>query len=319
MMLNNFIFATERSLFVEQLEAGNILDEAVVFIEDTNEIWTHGCWFAGLNGPGFDKILKISEQELSSEELEQVRVNLRFAGKDVSGIEFEIDGDTYIAGLNAGVLGDYANNIAVGESSVAEGSNTVAQGSYSHAEGYGCRAVGSGSHVEGYMTTATGDLSHAEGERTVVSSYASHAEGTYFNMNDGSIRYTTASGYASHAEGAGCHASGQTAHAEGGATLASGKRSHAEGLYTVAAGTNQHVHGKANVADAEGKYVTIVGNGSSVSERSNAYTLDWNGNAWYAGKVKSSGEPSEDNDLCTVKFVKDMMAAAITDILNTEV
>lgn len=38
-------------------------------------------------------------------------------------------------------------------------------------------------------------------------------------------------------------------------------------------------------ADTKGKYVHIVGNGTSDTERSNAHTLDWDGNAWYAGDV----------------------------------
>ena len=46
-MLNNFIYAQTKDLFLEALGAGNILDEAIVFIEDTKEIWNHGTYFAG--------------------------------------------------------------------------------------------------------------------------------------------------------------------------------------------------------------------------------------------------------------------------------
>ena len=46
-MLNNFIYTKTKDLFVEQLEAGNVLDEAIVFIEDTKEIWNHGTYFDG--------------------------------------------------------------------------------------------------------------------------------------------------------------------------------------------------------------------------------------------------------------------------------
>ena len=46
-MLNNFIYAKKKSLFLSQLEAGNVLDEAIVFIEDTREIWNHGIYFDG--------------------------------------------------------------------------------------------------------------------------------------------------------------------------------------------------------------------------------------------------------------------------------
>ena len=37
-MLNNFIYAENKDLFIQHLEAGNILDEAIVFIADTGEI-----------------------------------------------------------------------------------------------------------------------------------------------------------------------------------------------------------------------------------------------------------------------------------------
>lgn len=47
-MLNNFIFAKQKSLFEEKLNNGEVLDEAIVFIEDTKEIWNHGTYFGGL-------------------------------------------------------------------------------------------------------------------------------------------------------------------------------------------------------------------------------------------------------------------------------
>ena len=46
-MLNNFIYAKQKSLFEEALNNGEVLDEAIVFIEDTREIWNHGTYFDG--------------------------------------------------------------------------------------------------------------------------------------------------------------------------------------------------------------------------------------------------------------------------------
>ena len=51
-MLNNFIYAETKDLFLNELNAGNVLDEAIVFIADTKEIWNHGTYFAG--DCGFD-------------------------------------------------------------------------------------------------------------------------------------------------------------------------------------------------------------------------------------------------------------------------
>ena len=59
-MLNNFIYAQTKNLFLEALNAGNILDEAIVFIEDTREIWNHGHYF----GPDSERFQEL-EDDLS--------------------------------------------------------------------------------------------------------------------------------------------------------------------------------------------------------------------------------------------------------------
>lgn len=46
-MLEKFIYAKEKSLFETALSNGEVLDEAIVFIEDTKEIWNHGTYFDG--------------------------------------------------------------------------------------------------------------------------------------------------------------------------------------------------------------------------------------------------------------------------------
>ena len=132
-------------------------------------------------------------------------------------------------------------------------------------------------------------------ENNEARGYYSHAEGT------GSI----ASGVVSHAEGIGSIASGYASHAEGNNTIANGEGSHAEGDRTIASSENQHVQGKNNIEDTENKYAHIVGNGMADTARSNAHTLDWNGNAWYQGKLSQDGTPTEDKDLTTKKYVDD--------------
>ena len=259
-------------------------------------------------------------QTLTDEELAQVRSNLKFIGKDVAGQQFTIDGTTVTASANAEIFGDYTSNIAVGQWSIAEGSGTVAKGRASHAEGAMTQALNDGTHTEGYQTKATGYWSHAEGEMTTVSSYASHAEGSYCTLPDGTKRYGTASGYASHVEGGGCHTTGSCAHAEGLASTASGAQSHVEGRYTIAAGGAQHVQGIANIEDAEGTYAHIVGNGT-FDARSNAHTLDWDGNAWFSGDVyvgSTSGTNKDEGSkkLATEDFVKDINNLPMDDIFN---
>ena len=116
--------------------------------------------------------------------------------------------------------------------------------------------------------------------------------------------HVEASGDCSHAEGYRTQALGDTSHAEGYRTAASGKNSHAEGTYTIASGENQHAQGRYNIVDNNNKYAHIVGNGNSSTD-SNAHTLDWEGNGWYAGKLSQEGIPTEDKDLVTKKYVDD--------------
>lgn len=44
-MQENFIYAKQKKLFEEALNNNEIIDEAIVFIEDTKEIWNHGTYF----------------------------------------------------------------------------------------------------------------------------------------------------------------------------------------------------------------------------------------------------------------------------------
>ena len=98
------------------------------------------------------------------------------------------------------------------------------------------------------------------------------------------------------------------AHAEGNTTFASGLGAHAEGSNTIASSQYQHVQGKYNIEDANSTYADIVGNGTADNARSNAYTLDWNGNGWFAGKVSAGtidtpASVTNANDLTTKQYV----------------
>lgn len=164
-------------------------------------------------------------------------------------------GREYPDSIGGEVFNAIYDNVANGEYSHAEGYNTIASGKFSHAEGY-------------YRTTASGEASHAEG-------YLTKATGKY-----------------SHAEGNSTHAEGNDSHAEGNTTMAIGHHSHAEGIGTRAHGIEQHVQGKFNIEDIDDEgnplntYAHIVGNGFNHYSRSNIHTLDWDGNAWFAGGIE---------------------------------
>lgn len=46
-MLENFIFSDSKALFLQELEIGNVPEDAIAFIADTKEIYTHGTYFGG--------------------------------------------------------------------------------------------------------------------------------------------------------------------------------------------------------------------------------------------------------------------------------
>ena len=219
---------------------------------------------------------------------------------------------SHVEGFNCLALDNYSHaegnaTQALYQGSHAEGTNTVASSICSHAEGYETIASGGYSHAEGSITKATELYSHAEGNYSEASGNASHAEG----------HETIASGEYSHAEGYKCKSESNSSHAEGCLTEANNFYTHAEGFYTIAKGYSQHVQGKCNIEDTTGKYAHIVGNGESETERSNAHTLDWSGNAWYAGKITVGAVPTEDLDVATKKYVDDKTALIDTTINNT--
>ena len=177
------------------------------------------------------------------------------------------------------------NTIASGKTAHAEGDSTEASGSYSHAEGKSTKATGYVVHAEGYDSEASGSYSHAEGKSTKAIDYAAHAEGNY----------SEASGNCSHAEGTETKAIGYAAHAEGSCTEARGDYSHARGYYTLTNSNCQSAIGKYNAEDITA--ALILGNGTSTSNRSNAMTVDWNGNLNLAGDITFSGNRSLTEEL----------------------
>ena len=208
-------------------------------------------------------------------------------------------------------------NTTTGTASFAFGYNVTSSNDYSFAIGYTTTASGKKTFAEGTQTTASGESSHAEGNNSTASGKYAHSEG------NGS----TASGFASHAEGGYTTASGSNSCSQGIMTLASGNASHVFGMYNIedsisnipswvsgtsykvgdrvkrtASGSTKYYMCKTANSDAsftasrwiqnsdtDMAYVEIVGNGVEASQRSNARTLDWQGNEWVAGNVTAGG------------------------------
>lgn len=208
--------------------------------------------------------------------------------------------------INAYTLGLRKSGVAIGKLSVVEGKNNKASASNTHAEGENTSAYTDNSHAEGLNTSAGGirtdAAAHAEGKNTSAYGTGAHAEGVN----------THASGWASHAEGASTKTFNPSngyeadyAHAEGNDSVVCSDCSHASGLGTNAYRAVQTVIGKYNEIDTYagdpydgtpsydddivhkryGKNVFIIGNGADDNNRSNALTVDWQGNVVASGGI----------------------------------
>ena len=188
-----------------------------------------------------------------------------------SGVGSHAEGvQTYASGECSHAEGDSSTAC---NNSHAEGADTYAS-DFAHAEGVGTSASGDIAHAEGYYTTASGYCSHAEGNSTYASTWYSHAEGNN----------TSAYGSCSHAEGYKTCASGANSHAEGYGTRASVDDAHAEGDSTSASNYASHACGKYNAAMTDGGTFNnttgtafVIGNGTSNTSRSNAFSVQYNG------------------------------------------
>ena len=196
---------------------------------------------------------------------------------------------------------NFTNAISMGRlSSSTIGKKSTALGNY-------VQATADCSHAEGQGSIARGNYSHAEGSGALSEGIGSHAENT-----------ATARGDYSHAEGSG-EAIGVKSHAEGNQSKANAEGSHAEGYNTLASGQYQHVQGKYNVEDTTGTYAHIIGNGTGSGARSNAHTVDWNGNAWYKGDVYIGGTNQETNakKLATEDYVNNKVSGLVDSAPET--
>lgn len=194
-----------------------------------------------------------------------------------------------------------------------EGGSNEGRGNYSHIEGYYNKEYAptnsyyNYNHLEGsYNELYTkGDTSHIEGYRNKAGSSSKQADSYMHMEGNGNVSY----GKASHIEGCGNtegaeneNGSNYCNHVEGGSNVLSGSNSyvHMSGYYNKSNGANIgavygynnilsgeycFVAGKCNERDNRNQYAFIVGGGTSDSDRKNIHTLDWAGNANYAGDV----------------------------------
>ena len=108
--------------------------------------------------------------------------------------------------------------------------------------------------------------------------------------------------------GLGGYAMGANSFAHGASSTAQGENSVALNGSTALA-KNQFTQGTSNIVDTNNKYAHIVGNGTS--SRSNAYTLDWLGNGWFAGDVYVGSTSGTNKDEGSKKLATEFYVNAL--------
>lgn len=242
----------------------------------------------------------------------------------------------YTTAKNSSAHAEGAMTMASGYYSHAEGQFTIANGIGSHAEGRGnfnsnnfINVTGSANSLT--YTVANGIPSNLQigavicanttgnglvvivvnkdtsnntitVDKTLSSSSLSNAK-YYYTLSN------YANGEGAHVEGCNTKASAAGAHAEGQYTAVEAISAHAEGYGTIANKKSQHVFGEYNEAEenpspsSRGTYVEIVGKGTADNNRSNARTLDWEGNEELAGNLLPMINNSKDIGSTSLKWL----------------
>lgn len=167
----------------------------------------------------------------------------------------------------------------------AFGYDNVVSGQGACAIGVLNEASGNGSMAFGYANKASGNYARAIGARNIASGARDSAEG----------HRTIANGGFCHVEGDGARTYAQGSHVEGGGTYADASQPyiHISGVNNaISTETGKTVTITKYNEDGTvygtstrnlGKYAEVIGNGESDQARSNARTLDWDGNEELAG------------------------------------
>lgn len=217
---------------------------------------TYQCFY--LVGVAGDKNVQSDWSESDSTSDAYIKNKPSLSNVATSGDADDVSYDNTSSGMGATNVQDAIDSLHTNVSSKIESYDGVGNGSFS---------IGRKDNTTIGSESATLNVNcEASGVQSFASGYEAKAQGNY-----------------SRAEGYFSVSSGVASHAENRGAVASGDYSHCEGHDTEAASECQHVSGKYNVVDSNDTYAEIIGNGTSDNARSNARTLDWQGNERLAG------------------------------------
>lgn len=314
-------------------------DATTITIDDGSMSLTVGEFydvsFFDINSSGY---VKIPTEYFSKEVFTQNSAPVKYG----DGNQSTIQGDsTKATGYSSHAEGNGTK--ALERSSHAEGSYTTASGGVSHAEGNYTTASGETSHAEGYCTEAFGSSSHAEGDHTVASNKNMHTSGKYNVIEPRyKIYYRTGNYFFNKNAEYYCSDTYTLNQKTGKFTLNNAIKkifTQCMGKYVSMDSVSENIDGVFKVlstasgstanyypcnyyysetlANDIGTYSHIVGNGTSDTERSNAYTLDWEGNAWFAGDVYVHSTSGTNKDDGSVRLVtEDQLTSCVRLLIS---
>ena len=162
-----------------------------------------------------------------------------------------------------------------------EGWFTYIGGNYAHAQNNRCRAIGNSSDAGGQETWARGGASMTRG------GYTQTMPGAIFSF------------------------------ARGKDTICHRAYTEASGLGNEAYREAATVRGTYATLDTAQKYLDMVGNGTSPTNRKNIYTLSTEGILWVPKEMRVGGTSQDDEDAQTIA-TKDDINAILLEIINTQ-
>lgn len=199
-----------------------------------------------------------------------------------------------VAGPYAHAQNMYVEATGIGSS--GEGYKTKVPGTYAHGEGQETEASAPCAHSQNFKTKATAPAAHAQNNQTEASGENSDATGfktkskaknSHTGGEENTTETTAVNGFTEGYKNTNRAPRSFIAGGQWNSTSADANDSLVHGIACNASAPAQRVGGKYPKGDP--KYVEIVGNGKSSSARSNAYTLDWEGNACFSGSVECNG------------------------------
>ena len=163
-------------------------------------------------------------------------------------------------------------------------SNTISSGTDNIIKGYQ-KVTGSNNIVLGWNNTVSGESNFINGSGNSVQTRNNFVFSDSNSLKTGTFNFIAGGNFNSARNN--CNIIlGERCDCDGSCSLAVGGYVNSRGAYQIVAG-------KYNINDSGsgwslGNFSFIVGNGTSNDSRSNAYTLDWQGNGTFSGTVSSS-------------------------------